>query len=106
VERFDCLFGFAIQPDSIAGLDTLFFAGGQKTYDIINGINPNVYRSVDAGATWSLFATDSRFFGGNQNGCFYWFTKMRKFIIIKGAKYDNDATNRTYADSVFWEILY
>jgi hypothetical protein len=95
------LFGFAIQPDSIAGVDTLFYAGGQKGYDLIRGLNPNVYRSVDAGATWSLFATNSRFFGGNQNGCFYWFSQIRKFIIIKGAIYDNDVANRSWADSVF-----
>jgi len=95
------LFGFTIQPDSVSGIDTLFYGGGQKTYDIINGINPNVYRSVNAGSTWSLFATNARFFGGNNNGCLYWFSLLRKFVVIKGAKYDNDVSFRTYADSVF-----
>jgi hypothetical protein len=97
-----CLFGYAIQPDSISGVDTIWYAGGQKNYDITKGVSSKIYRSVDAGSTWSQFADMPRFFGGSQNGCFAWFGAVRKFVILKGAKYDNDVGTRTWADSVFF----
>lgn len=97
----NCLFAFTIIPDSVSGNDTLIKAGGQFNYALSYGVDPKVWESYDAGVTWTNTYSNSRFFGGNNNGCLYWFKKIRKFVCIKGAKYDNDAGTRTWADSVF-----
>lgn len=93
------LCGFALKPNTSDGNDTLYYGGGQKSYDGIR--NGKIYRSTNAGSTWTEVADDSLHYGGNFSGNLCWYPTLRKFIFLKAGVYYNNDALRVYSDSIF-----
>jgi hypothetical protein len=78
----------------------LYCGGGQDTsLTYANGAFPDLYKSEDGGATWTLLSNSLTHMANNINGCFHVFND--RFVLAGGGRYDNDSTNKTFDKGVY-----